>query len=331
MQLSVCIPTFNRASQLQALLERLLPQCTAENVEVIISDNASTDGTEEICRKACERFPFVRCIRQPENMGYAANVAATVLAASGDYSWLLSDDDRIHPQAVAQIARFLSKNAVAVALLNFARYERDNEAATVVPEFAVEKDLTGISLDSLLRIAGIWASFMSIAVISTKVAKHWCNVQALESNYAAFWLTLRVGTGGECGLLAEPLVFRAKGDWAKHRFLDWRTYLLDFARPINWATCQGSISRSTRRMLVGRMSRGFAAYVIVRTRLQGGSIRPLSEIAREHGGIPEFWIVMMPLLVLPVSVLRLGVTLISFAAKLTGHSKMAKLAENLVP
>ncbi len=65
---SIGIPTYNRASVLRRAVESALTQ-DHTNLELVISDNASTDETEAVCQEFCERDNRVRYIRQKTNRG----------------------------------------------------------------------------------------------------------------------------------------------------------------------------------------------------------------------------------------------------------------------
>ena len=66
------MPVYNGDDGLEGALDSLLAQ-TYEDFEIIISDNASTDGTEEICRRFSRLDPRVRYIRNDKNVGVARN------------------------------------------------------------------------------------------------------------------------------------------------------------------------------------------------------------------------------------------------------------------
>ncbi len=109
--LSICIPTFNRASLLDVCLASLLPQVAScgEQVEVVVSDNASTDETRDLLTKWQQRFPF-RLHRHNDNIGLLGNitfVAGTL--ARGDFIWLLGDDDLLAVGAVEQVVNMLTQ------------------------------------------------------------------------------------------------------------------------------------------------------------------------------------------------------------------------------
>lgn len=86
------MPVFNAERYVEESLESLLGQ-TFEDFELIISDNASTDRTEEICRSYAEKDERIRYIRNRCNYGPIHNFNQVLRIASGEYfKWAASDD-----------------------------------------------------------------------------------------------------------------------------------------------------------------------------------------------------------------------------------------------
>jgi glycosyl transferase family 2 len=86
---TIGIPTYNRADLLPTALAAALNQ-SHEDVEVIVSDNASSDNTSEVVRQFGDR---VRYFRNDTNLGPAANFCRLVDLATGEFfSWLQDDD-----------------------------------------------------------------------------------------------------------------------------------------------------------------------------------------------------------------------------------------------
>ena len=110
--LTIAVPTFNRADQLEALLTTLEPQlAAAPEVELFVSDNASEDRTSEVVAHAVERFRIsgakLRTHRHPVNLGSDANFAFCFRQAVGTFFWMCGDDDLIVPNAVAEVLTLL--------------------------------------------------------------------------------------------------------------------------------------------------------------------------------------------------------------------------------
>lgn len=92
MKVSILIPTFNRVDYLPRAVESALKQ-DYEDIEIIVSDNASTDGTYEIVNKYLDDVRF-EYFRNQENLGMVSNWRKALYEyAKGDFFMILSDDD----------------------------------------------------------------------------------------------------------------------------------------------------------------------------------------------------------------------------------------------
>ncbi len=91
-RVSVGLPVYNGKDYLAESLDALLGQ-DYENFELIISDNASTDGTSDICRSYAEQDSRIRYFRQPHNIGAAPNHNFVFDQSRGElFKWASSDD-----------------------------------------------------------------------------------------------------------------------------------------------------------------------------------------------------------------------------------------------
>lgn len=97
VKLSICIPTYNRATYLDQTLASIVNQIEADwadDVEICISDNASADGTEELIAtwrsKSSVRVVYSR---NTENLGADRNYMRVVELATGEYCWFFGSDD----------------------------------------------------------------------------------------------------------------------------------------------------------------------------------------------------------------------------------------------
>ena len=103
---TIAIPTFNRASWLEKCVDAALSQ-TYHSLEVLVSDNASTDGTAEVLHVLND--PRLRVIRQQRNLGLVANWNSALYLARGSYIIVVSDDDIVEPTYVEQCVRLISR------------------------------------------------------------------------------------------------------------------------------------------------------------------------------------------------------------------------------
>src|SRR3954468_18589343 len=91
-RLSIGLPVYNGEDFLAESLDSLLGQ-TYENFELIISDNASTDATADICRGYANHDSRVRYLRQQHNIGLAPNHNFVFSESRGElFKWAAADD-----------------------------------------------------------------------------------------------------------------------------------------------------------------------------------------------------------------------------------------------
>lgn len=107
---AVCIPTYNRRDYLQELLQAFAQQDGASEIQVVVSDNASTDGTQELCRELALTWPQLKYVRLPENLGPDANFLSCVQHADTEFCWLFGSDDAPRPGAVLRVLDLLAQD-----------------------------------------------------------------------------------------------------------------------------------------------------------------------------------------------------------------------------
>jgi cellulose synthase/poly-beta-1,6-N-acetylglucosamine synthase-like glycosyltransferase len=95
-KVSVVLTTYNRDSVVASTIEAILGQ-TYREFEFIISDDCSSDNTEQICHEYERRDRRVRYRRNERNLGMPGNLNAAIQAATGEYIANLHDGDIYHP------------------------------------------------------------------------------------------------------------------------------------------------------------------------------------------------------------------------------------------
>ncbi|BBD57809.1 glycosyl transferase family protein [Nostoc sp. HK-01] len=126
--LTIAIPTYNRAALLEqqlSWLAKAIPGFEAE-CEIIISDNCSTDNTQEIIKEWQPIFSKTtfKFQRNQENIGLMPNIAACIQAANGKYVWTVGDDDPIQDNALSFLLKTIHQNP-ETALIFLNCYGRD--------------------------------------------------------------------------------------------------------------------------------------------------------------------------------------------------------------
>ena len=99
---SIALPVRNAADRVADVVRSVLGQ-DHENLELVISDNASTDATEGVCRALARDDRRIVYCRQPENIGLVPNFMFGLNRARGDYLRWIGDDDSLDPRYVSRM------------------------------------------------------------------------------------------------------------------------------------------------------------------------------------------------------------------------------------
>lgn len=110
---SVIMPTWNSSRYVSASIQAILSQ-TYQNLELIITDDASTDGTPDILRKWAEKDSRVRIILNTKNGGAGVSRNCSIKEARGQYIAFCDSDDRWTPEKLDTQIRFMQHKKVAL-------------------------------------------------------------------------------------------------------------------------------------------------------------------------------------------------------------------------
>jgi glycosyltransferase involved in cell wall biosynthesis len=136
-RVSIGVPVYNGERFIRATIDAIAAQ-TFQGYEVIISDNASEDATEQICREYA-RDPRVRYVRNERNIGVARNFQQLVHLASAEYFKLANADDVFDPRLVEECVAVLDAHPEAV--LSYGRTTLIDEAGKPLRQYDDRLDL----------------------------------------------------------------------------------------------------------------------------------------------------------------------------------------------
>ena len=120
---SVIVPVYNGEAYLEKCIESLENQ-TYENLEIIIVNDGSTDGTGAVCVRLKKRFDNIHVI-STEDAGVSAARNAGIRAAKGTYITFVDADDRLRPRAVEVLYGCISETGSDVAGCRFYSFGND--------------------------------------------------------------------------------------------------------------------------------------------------------------------------------------------------------------
>ncbi|WP_271301152.1 glycosyltransferase family 2 protein [Sphingomonas sp. CV7422] len=317
MRLSICIPTYNRGEFLGELFDSILAQQGYDcELEIVVSDNASTDTTSAVVEAYRERLGKLIYRRSPTNMGADRNYLRVVELASGDWCWLMGSDDILEPGALAQVARVLASDS-DIAGLSVGR----NIRTFTLQKRGEERLPKGLALTNAGRMTGAEPIFTALAAyfayLSGQVVKKrlWDEAVAAHpvDNYLNAYVHVYVigrmlQAQPRWFYLAEPLVgwrdgndsFLADGQFNRLRidvvgFEEIARGLFGTAstsyRHINADIATGLLFH---RLLAGRMNKAPASFYTAAARLT----------VPRYWKFPSFWLRTVPIFLLPGSPMR---------------------------
>jgi glycosyltransferase involved in cell wall biosynthesis len=120
---TIGIPTYNRAGLLDRAIKSVLCQDYFP-LEIVISDNASTDGTKDLCVYYAERDKRVRYLPSRSNVGATANFSNALKVARGEYFMWLGDDDWIDDLYISECMDVLLNESDVSLVYGCTKYYR---------------------------------------------------------------------------------------------------------------------------------------------------------------------------------------------------------------
>lgn len=125
-KVTIILPTYNRCDLLTRSLESVLAQ-TYHNKEIIVVNDGSTDGTEEVLSKYKDRITYLK----KENGGLSSAVNLAIPKASGKYIWVFADDDIALPKKLELQVRKFQENEKVGLVHTSAIFMEEIEGQTV--------------------------------------------------------------------------------------------------------------------------------------------------------------------------------------------------------
>ncbi len=210
MDVSAVIVNWNTKDLTSQCIKSILQGQDRYRTEIILVDNASTDGSAEYFEK---EFPEIRLIRNSQNLGFAKANNQGIMASSGRYICLLNSDVVILENCLEKLCDFLSDNPkvglVGPKLLN--------------ADGTIQHSVAGLPTpwNTLCRALALDSIFPKIELFGDYLMKYReiSETQPVDVIYGAMWVTTRQALG-QVGLLDEQFfIFGEDLDWCK-RFHD---------------------------------------------------------------------------------------------------------------
>lgn len=144
---SIVIPAYNAEKDIVRAIDTILAQSFSD-LEVVIVDDGSSDGSPIILDWYEEKYPNIRVIHQ-ENAGVQAARNNGIINANGDYIGFVDSDDMIRPDMIERLYYSAKSNGCDIAMTS--GYQIESRGYTPVMQYSVTED-TAITVEEFLRI-----------------------------------------------------------------------------------------------------------------------------------------------------------------------------------
>lgn len=311
-QLSLCIPTYNRALLLREALEAVASQGDAALfavIEIVISDNASPDGTFEMVQSIAHQYPYLKLhyFRQPENVGVNQNIYDVVERATGEFVWILSDDDMLLPGALPKL--FSLRQAypeINAFCLNMRTFQNDPYQEENRPALPVEHDILLPDRDSALMLFGTWMTFISVVAFRKSALTRSDYAQRITTWLGYSYQFLDTLSRGSV-VVSQP--YLAVRDNYRGGYNFFEVFVTRFQELLSYAREIGYSPMVTRRVLRQHL-RSFLFLFLLSFKRRQTQENPMNysdgarRLLRAYPGDPFLLLVMLPLLSLPSNAVR---------------------------
>ncbi len=169
--LSICIPTYNRSCFLEESLNRIYAQrqILGDKVELVVSNNNSTDRTEEVIYQFIDKGLPIKYIKNRENIGPDGNIAQCFSMCTGRYAWILGDDDYLKPNTIQYILDVIDGKEYGV--IHLVNKEESNEKIRLICDS-----------NKYMQEINYWITFISTNIVNRK----YVSKDILDKNMGTF-------------------------------------------------------------------------------------------------------------------------------------------------
>jgi len=225
VDLSICIPTLNRAGFIGETLDSIVAQLEP-GVEVVIVDGGSTDGTDRVVAPYIARFPQIRYVRKGEgakasNAGFDRDCSHAVELAVGSHCWLMTDDDVLNPGAVSRVLQAVRAcHDIAIVSCEVRDLHLEKQLLRARPDVAADRVFTPVDWDEFFRLVIAHVTFVGAVVVRRSLWLERHPQDYFGTGFVHVGVLFRRPIDGTAIVLSGPLVVirNGNGQWNARAF-----------------------------------------------------------------------------------------------------------------
>jgi glycosyltransferase involved in cell wall biosynthesis len=315
--LSIAVPTFNRARKLEIQLSTIHKLLSASqfssNIELLVVDNCSTDDTQDFIKSFSnqERKYTFSSYKNEKNIGAEGNFGQGILRSQGKFTWLLSDDDTVHKDAIDHIFQSLYSNQeVGFCFVNY-----DVDPTIGIPAIKVDdKDIITSSIREYISCTMFADSMISACIYRKSLLEVDALTTMKEGPYEYMYWTLNTLRYHPALIIQTPLfsvhhpgIKESRQSASKREdnkdfyleahldFLKYTSYVYDFSLGLGLRVkiYRLKVNENLNQIIYHKITTGNFGYNF-------GALKVAFPIMLHKFFLsPSFWLIHLPLLLLP--------------------------------
>jgi|GEM_PF-2398906 len=304
--LTIAIPTYNGAGTLQETLDSMVTQLQP-GVDILISDNASTDETADIVSKYQFKHSQIHYRRNPVNVGPMKNYDLCVEYAAGRYVWLFGDDDKMTNGCIQKVLEIIRKNHCRLGFISISAdiyganwiikdknplgLTEDIRFDNVDSVFSVLKDHIGLT-PTIIVLRDSWLRLLNIRKLTEDYWFHVRMVLAIAEKEESYFVA------------APPIMFnQAHVRWNRNGLF--LRIVCEYCEMVMQLS-DSKVNYKNKMEAINRWHKGFWMHILI-AKLNGWALE-LSQVGRFikiFKLFPRFWFFDLPLLFVPRWVVKI--------------------------
>ena len=305
--LSFAIPTYQHGHTLPTALDSILTSPRAAEVEIVISNNASTDDTAEVVARYAARYPNVHVRHQDTTVTFDENLARAMEGCTGRFIWTMSSDDALLPDALGTVLDTLA-GLEQDSMLVGNWWIADGDLAPVRLRRAPHRDRLLTTPREAVPVVGLWTLFMSCLILPAAAALPELHRYRTGDGLTHWKISTRLAATGTPTIeVGAPSVTQRTPEIVDPPYYDVPVVVTqNVRRHIRSLRQEVGLSSNTARATQSRILR-LVLRAYVGTALQrwpAVARRWFRPLLADYWTFPAFWLWIPPLYVLPRPLLR---------------------------
>ena len=208
--LGICIPTYKRPDQLRRCVESIIRTAAPFGVPIYVADDSADDTNVATMAELQKQYPLVFHHRNPKNLGIDGNILNCVNLCECRHAWIIGEDDRMTPDAVATVLPVLERGERPFVYVNYSAVDEALEVVLKERSLPLEADAERSAEDFFSSDS--WSiGFIGSCVVQMDL---WRRIEAARyvgTYFAHVGVIMEYLRGRSVHLVAKPVVLNRCG------------------------------------------------------------------------------------------------------------------------